>query len=502
MAGLVLLHASLLRLPYFWDEAGYYIPAARDFFLRHQLIPTLTLTNAHPPLPSIYLSLAWWVFGYSPLVTRISMLVIAAFALLAVFQIARTLQNEMVAWATVACTALYPIWFAQSSLAHADLLAACFTLWGLAAYFHRDNSRWHAILLFSLAALSKETALIFPFTLALFEQLAPRIPALRRNVNRAPRLNRSILLLVPVLPLSAWFAYHRLRTGYIFGNPEFLRYNLATTHAPVRVLIASLHRAWQLFGHMDMFVLTILAVIALVWAPVTTRQQKRPRIAFSAQLTIAALVLANWIAFSLVGGALLTRYLLPVYPLIILIFVSTLWRRWRRWPIAFAVVLLAFVAALVWNPRYRIAPEDNLTYADYIRLHQAAAEYIEHRLPHSIVLTAWPGTDELQRPWLGYLDKPVRTTQIEDFALQQIMLAEQDSAAYDAAFVFSTKYGPGNTMLSHFQFWEHANVRYFGFHQDLQPETIAKLLGGKVVWQQRRGGLWAAVIVFPRAMAG
>src|SRR5437899_11781727 len=30
---LVSLHWHLLWLPYFWDEAGYYIPAARDFFL-------------------------------------------------------------------------------------------------------------------------------------------------------------------------------------------------------------------------------------------------------------------------------------------------------------------------------------------------------------------------------------------------------------------------------------------------------------------------------------
>ena len=32
-AGLMLLHAPLLRVPYFWDEAGYYIPAARDLYL-------------------------------------------------------------------------------------------------------------------------------------------------------------------------------------------------------------------------------------------------------------------------------------------------------------------------------------------------------------------------------------------------------------------------------------------------------------------------------------
>jgi hypothetical protein len=27
------LHSALLHLPYFWDEAGYYIPAARDLLL-------------------------------------------------------------------------------------------------------------------------------------------------------------------------------------------------------------------------------------------------------------------------------------------------------------------------------------------------------------------------------------------------------------------------------------------------------------------------------------
>ena len=33
-------HLSLLRLPYYWDEAGYYIPAAWDFFRTGSLIPT------------------------------------------------------------------------------------------------------------------------------------------------------------------------------------------------------------------------------------------------------------------------------------------------------------------------------------------------------------------------------------------------------------------------------------------------------------------------------
>src|SRR6202011_4148202 len=61
-AGLMLLHAPLLRLPYFWDEAGYYIPAARDLFLTGTLIPQSTPSNAHPPLVMAWLALAWHIF--------------------------------------------------------------------------------------------------------------------------------------------------------------------------------------------------------------------------------------------------------------------------------------------------------------------------------------------------------------------------------------------------------------------------------------------------------
>ncbi|HTW62250.1 MAG TPA: hypothetical protein VMD55_10625, partial [Terracidiphilus sp.] len=45
-AALYASHFSLLRLPYYWDEAGYYIPAAWDFFRTGSLIPLTTLNNA------------------------------------------------------------------------------------------------------------------------------------------------------------------------------------------------------------------------------------------------------------------------------------------------------------------------------------------------------------------------------------------------------------------------------------------------------------------------
>jgi len=128
-AAVFLLHWPLLRLPYFWDEAGYYIPAARDLFLTGSLIPHSTISNAHPPLVMAYLAGCWKIFGYSPLVTRSAMLLVAAFSLLGVFRLARLVANLEVAMGATACTALYPVFFAQSSMAHVDLAAAGLSIW-------------------------------------------------------------------------------------------------------------------------------------------------------------------------------------------------------------------------------------------------------------------------------------------------------------------------------------------------------------------------------------
>ena len=137
-------HFTLLRVPYYWDEAGYYIPAAWDFFRTGTLIPTTTLSNAHPPLPSIYLALWWKTSGYFPAVTREAVLMVASLGLLAVWRLAMRLVGvASVAFWTTLLTGLYPIWFAQSSLAQADIFAAACSLWGL-VYALPSRSQSHS----------------------------------------------------------------------------------------------------------------------------------------------------------------------------------------------------------------------------------------------------------------------------------------------------------------------------------------------------------------------
>lgn len=154
LVAVFLLHLPLLQLPYFWDEAGYYVPAARDILLTGSLIPHSTPSNAHPPLVLAWLALWWRCAGYAPLVTRSAMMVLAAFSLTGVFRLAERVANTQVAIASTLCTALYPVFFAQSSLAHVDLAAAGLTFWGLTAYL--EDRPVSVAIWFSLACLAKK----------------------------------------------------------------------------------------------------------------------------------------------------------------------------------------------------------------------------------------------------------------------------------------------------------------------------------------------------------
>jgi hypothetical protein len=525
-----LLHAPLLRLPYFWDEAGYYVPAARDVLLTGSLIPHSTVSNAHPPLVMAWLALWWKVVGYAAPVTRTAMLVLAAFSLLGVFRLAERVANSQVAIAATVCTAVYPVFFAQSSLAHVDLAAAGLIFWGLAAYV--EGSWVATVVWFSLAALAKETAILAPLAVAGWEMvgvvargsslrglwfpnnddpqgLKPRFnqaddrsaEALRHPKSFARRM---VSLLIPALPLAAWYGYHYARVGYVFGNPEFFRYNVAATLSPTRFVLALAMRFWQIGGYLHLWVLT-LAMLLAMWMlpPRRDASGQRTRIGIPVQMIFYVVIFTYVVAMALIGGAVLARYMLPAVPLVIIVSVSTLWRRVASWPAAVAFVVLAFVAAWFWNPPYGFSPEDNLAYRDYIVLHEDGERFLEARYPMERVLTAWPASDELTRPWLGYVTRPMSVVRIEDFSLDEVLSAADfrsrgSGAGYEIALIFSTKYEPGPAPWDRWRRWTELKTRFFGFHRDVPPAAAAGILGGHVVFSEQRRGQWVAVIEMER----
>ncbi len=355
-------------------------------------------------------------------------------------------------------------------------------------------------------AVAKETTVAVTLTLAgfgLLTWIAHRWrPALaeqwhlpRRTLGRT--LATSAAYLLALLPLIGWYAYHFHRTGHVFGNPDYLRYNVGATITPLRILLAGLMRLWHVTGYMNLFVLTGAAAL-LLWQArkpgALTADPAAPAIAPDAQLLLALVVLAQVVEFSVIGGALLARYMIPAIPLVVLLSVNVLRRYAPHWKWWVAGCAAAFVAALLLNPPWFISPEDNLTWTSFVHMHQEAASYVEKHYADDRILTAWPASDELNRPFLGYVARPLTIVRLENFSGEEILRAQQQPESFDEVVAFSTKYEPPRGFFRHIPDWTYVQTRYFDFHQDLPPALIAQMLHGRIVWQDATPGEWIAVI--------
>jgi 4-amino-4-deoxy-L-arabinose transferase-like glycosyltransferase len=489
-AVLIVLHFPLLRLPYFWDEAGYYIPSALDFYRSWTLTPHTTLPEGHPPLVIIYLGLAWRIFGYSALVARAAMTLVAASTVATLYVLARRISNpEIAAWSAV-LLALSPLFFAQSTLAHLDLAAALFTT--LAVLFLLADWLWLFALAGSLAVLSKETAVVLlPVAWLYAGWFNRRIPASTRT-----SLRYWIPLAAPILPLAAWTLFYHHTTGYWIGNRGYLSYNVYSTLSPARVFWSFLRRAYELFLGGFNWLLTLSAPIGIWWGRKYSKleearlKQGPPWRGFI--ILTAGLIAIYLLLLSVVGGAILPRYLLPVMPLFYLAIVAMV-ARLPRFPsrLIFAAAAACFVAAWFINPPYPFPFEDNLAYADFIRLHQDAAHFLAAQPNEPRILTAWPASDELAQPFLGYVQSPLRVVIVPAFEAREFAGVQPDS--FDLLYLYSRRWEPPGNWLQRYPAWLRIQGRYFDYQPQSDAQAIVARYHLHLVAQLERHGQWVKI---------
>ena len=543
---LCLLHAPLLLLPYFWDEAGYYIPAALDLSRHGLLVPQSTLPTGHTPLLSVFLAVVWRLFGFSPFTTRAALILVAALTVVASCALGSCgvrgqARREIILWSAL-FLALSPLFFAQSSLAHPEILVALFTTLGVVALLRERMVAF--ALLASLAVLSKETAVILLPAAWLF--------AWRRKRER--RLTAWTALAFPVLPLLAWALYYHRVTGFWTGNAEYLEYNLYSTLNPVRIFLVLLRRIWEFLAAGCNWVLLLAAGLGL-WTSRKEEERKRrcervaalppdvrkglafpyvelntkafrlgrlpesrrlsahqgaqpqqpdsndffaapepeiPRLTGDFTFVVVGLCTLYLLTLSLVGGAILPRYLLPVFPILYLVVVTFIWRL----PRAMARTACTFAAACLvgsWfvNPPYPFPFEDNLAYADFIRLHQQAAHFLEKGPDDPLILTAWPASGELTTPTLGYVTEPLRVTSISGFTSQDF--ANTSPESFDLLYLYSRRWEPKNNWLARSALLREIQRRYFGYAPQIAERTLVDRYHLRLLVSFERGGQWVRI---------
>jgi 4-amino-4-deoxy-L-arabinose transferase-like glycosyltransferase len=488
---LLALHAPFLRLSYFWDEAGYYIPAALDFYRHGRLIPHLTLASGHTPLVMVYLGLLWRLFGFSTFVARAGMLLIAAAAVLGTYLLGRRVAGREVGFWSALLLAIEPLFFAQSSLALLDLAAACFTTWAI--LFLMEERFWGFALATSLAVLSKETVVV----------MLPVVWAFLIFRHKGIGLRPWCAALAPLLPLIIWAGYYHHETGFWTGNPQYLQYNLYSALTPIHILRSLLARLYEIFVQGFNWVLTLgtLGSLTVLRRRASTLLQGNatqsappfrvlsPRFGDFVFLTVG-LMIVYILMLSLVGGAILPRYMLPVFPVFCILTVALISELPRKtaWAL-YGVTALCFIAAWFINPPYPFPYEDNLSYADFIRLHQRAASFLETLPGDPVILTAWPATDELKQPFLGYVQHPLRVAAVDDFTSSDM----NNPPRFDVLYLYSRKWDPPHNLLLAIAPLRGFLERFYAYQPPVSSPALSTRFHLKLLREFERRGQWVRI---------
>jgi 4-amino-4-deoxy-L-arabinose transferase-like glycosyltransferase len=457
---LILAHGPLLRLPFFWDEAGQFVPASLDIYRSGAWIPVSTVPNVHPPGVMACLAAVWTVFGYSIESTRITMLLIASFGVLFSFLLAIELARGSPgspAFLALVLLCLNPLFFAQSMLAQLDMPAMVLSVLAL-LLFLQDRTRACAVACAALV-LTKETGLIAPalFVAWLFYE--------RRGREAVWFIASPALLIV-------WLVLLHRYTGHWFGNSAFTSYNLPDPKDPARIALALLRRIYYLFigsGH-------FIGTAALIWA--WTRMpllRSRPwRIA-------ASFVVAQMLVMSLLGGAVLERYLLPALPVVYAGFAVALQAvRPTERRLAVAGLAICLIAANFINPIYPFPLENDLAFVDFVRLEQDATAAVRG----GSVASVFPLTDALRNPDLGFVERAQRVTEITDFSPHEIARMKADPP--EQLVVWNRDWDPLG-LLAHPAVRDFV-AKHYGYVPDMSADEIAVELSMRVVRRWKRHG--------------
>ncbi|MFN0169076.1 MAG: ArnT family glycosyltransferase [Bryobacteraceae bacterium] len=465
------IHVPFLKLPFFWDEAGQFIPAALDLYRNGDLVARSAIPNVHPPGVMLYLAAVWRIVGFSVAATRLAMLLMAAAAVFVCFLLAVELCRGVPGipgFLAVVFLLASPIFYTQAMMAQLDMPAMAFTVLAFLLFLKERHvwAAWTAVAL----VMMKETGVLTPlvFLAALVWE---------------KRLREAAWYLLPVAAVALWTLVVLARTGSAFGSAEFGVYNVEYLFHPVRASVALVRRVYHLFFENFHFLGTLGIAFGMVYR--NPFQGRRWGIT-------AWLIGVHVVAFSFLGGAMLERYLLPVLPLTLIAMAAGLCSS----PLVVSVGgTLALTAGLIWsnfwNPPYPFPYENNLAMTDFVRLHQTAAGFVEQNYPNAYIATAWPLTAAFQNPRLGYVSFSHTVIPLYDFTPYSVGKVPRGAA--DVFVVYSREWTSPRSWMK-FPLVEKFWRRFFGYQPQVSAAEIEARLGMRQVGMWSQNGQWIIVL--------
>ena len=458
-------HSPYLSLPFFWDELGQYVPAALDLYHDGSLVPHSAIPNVHPPGVMAWMAATWSVVGYSVTATRSAMLVLASFGVFCAALLAKELRVPVVL--AVLPLLADPLFFTQSMMAQLDMPAMVLGLAALMLFLQQRH--WASALACCALVMCKETGIVLPLVLG--------------GTLLLQKKDRTLVIwyAIPFVLLAGWLMLLWRTTGSPLGDPAFAHYNTTYALHPVRMAAAFIRRAYYLFFADFRWVATGSILYGLMHGVYRT----------AAWQIVAAFALLHTVEVTVLGGAQLERYLIPVLPLLYIAAAAS-WLRFNpvlRGACA-ALLCVGLLAGLVLKPSFPFPYENSLAMVDFVELHRSAARYLEQNYPGETIHTAWPLTAELGAPQFGYVQRPIRTAETSN--LHYSTLNRLNPAQVRVLAMYSRDWDAGGWIAT-FPWATQFLAHYFEYERQMTAEECIVKFGLVSVMRFERHGQWIEI---------
>ncbi|MFK7986359.1 MAG: ArnT family glycosyltransferase [Sandaracinaceae bacterium] len=417
-----LLIQADLSTPYWWDAAAVYVPGSKwvaenSFAAFPGVFPSL-LARGHTTLFYVVTAVAYALFGTAPPVGHVVVLGFATLGSALTYALGARLFGRPAGVAAAGLLVVSPLWLTMSAQMLPEVPLAALTAGSLYAFSrgrHVEAAVWGV-----LVVLTKETGVACPLAIT----GALLLYGVRRR--RFDDLVRPLLIsLVPTVALAGFFVWQRLAEGWwvlpfhaeLFGQEHDY---LSQFGGVFNSMLLADGRVVALLGAV------VLGLYRLRAAPESFAQD--PHEAPSPSHPPRWVVLTSLVLVFLANQGFFTqmwfleRYALAAHPGLMVLLAGLLVPKasWpsRRLLASGAVVVLAtagLAVQLAATGSDYASGETTFRYLRMVEAHQRVYAVLESTDEPALVMTAWPMTEELRKPYLGWVSREYETVGIRGY---------------------------------------------------------------------------------------
>jgi hypothetical protein len=384
---------STLNTPYYWDEMGWV--RAAHWLSGVNLLRSIpgfhppTTFWGHPPALHISLASLYKLFGESIWLSHLLILCFSFLGAYFTYLLGTFLYGRKVGIFSALFLFFSAIYFAQSGMFLGDIPV---TALGVMSIYFALRKKYIPYLLCAVyMVMIKETAIAIIFSLLIYLFLT--------EGQRSKYAFREILKYgAPLLVIAAFSILQKVTTGKFCCIYSF-KFQLFELQPSLVVHQAFLVTKW-LFFYQYRYIFTFLIVLNLI---INKASRSRKEL-----LLFLPIFILSGYSFSFLY--FLPRYLLPALPYFYMMAAWSLIELIKSKKLqtvmgtAITAVLIYSLSGTVLHGNY----EWDMKYLEVVKIHKIMCEYIEEEFPNARVLTTFPHTEQLRRPYLGYVKKPLK----------------------------------------------------------------------------------------------